>query len=155
MPEFVLNTEIDADIAAMDENNGHKDLNAFAQGYIEAMFFTNSDTDSDDDLGGLSVYQLSHDAIKSIADKCATFWKENRRDLESAMRLVPGSKAFRYAKEELDETRLGHFFWYASQGHGVGFDDDGDSVCLKRLQEAGRNTREAYVTVCGNKIEHD
>lgn len=154
MPEFVLNTEYDADIAAMDENNGYNDLNAFAQGYIEAMFFTNSETDSDDDLGEMSVYQITSEGIADIAAKCAAFWKANRRDLESAMRLVPGSRAFRYAKEELDERRLGHFFWYASQGHGVGFDDDGDSVVLKRLQAAGTSEREAYIEVFGHKINH-
>lgn len=29
---------------------------------------------------------------------------------------------FEYAREPLDDRRLGHLFFYAAHGHGIGFD---------------------------------
>ena len=138
MPQFMLNTPTRASL--------YDALDTFTKGYIEAMFFTNCDSGDDDEhkANRLGVQRLTRESIVTIADECKRFWQANETDLQAAMELEPGSESFRYAKEELDETRLGHFFWYARQGHGVGFDDDGDSPILERLQEAGRNFGESY-----------
>jgi hypothetical protein len=148
MPQFILN-----DRPAPKQ---YDELGDFAKGYVEAMFFTNGDTGDDDEhkLNNLGVERLTKEAIKDIAADCVKFWKENEADLEAAKELEPGSDDFRYAKFELSDARLGNLFWFARQGHGVGFTDDGDASCLKRLQDVARRQGEAYVETYRGWIYH-
>ena len=151
MPQFHLNDD--------HAPKSYDDLNDFAKGYIEAMFFTNegvdSETHGDYYLNELGVSRLTKKSLVAIARDCARFWTENETDLKAALELVPRSESFKYAKEELTETRLGHLFLYSRQGHGVGFTDDGNADCLERLQEAGRNFSDAYVSTYRGWIYHD
>lgn len=150
MPQFILN-----DTPA---TKSYDDLSAFAKGYVEAMFFTNEGVDSEEKgenyLNELGVSRLTKQAVANIAKDCAKFWADNEEDLKAAMTLEPGSEGFKYGREELDETRLGHLFLYSRQGHGVGFDDDGEAECLKRLQEAGRRFPTAYPDTYRGWIYH-
>src|SRR6478672_11473225 len=141
MPEFILNRPTRE--TAFDK------LDTFARGYVEAMFFTNCDCGSDDEhkANKLGVARLTRDSVGNIARDCKRFWQANEQALTATMELEPGSASFRYAKESLDETRLGQLFWYARQGHGVGFDDNGDSHWLKRLQESALQFGESYCDI--------
>jgi hypothetical protein len=151
MPEFILNKPRDR-----KPPHPYFELSTFAQGYVEAMFFTNGDTGDEREnlLNDWGVERLTKEACADIAKDCEAFWTANETDLKAAMELEPGSESFRYARYELDETRLGHLFWYSRQGHGVGFDDDGNADCLNRLQEAGRAFPEAYIEAYRGWIYH-
>jgi len=131
-------------------------LSDFARGYVEAMFFTNGDTgdEREDLLNELGVERLTRAAVADIEADCAKFWTANESDLSAAKDLEPGSEDFRYAREVLDDRRLGHLFWYARQGHGVGFEDDGSADCLDRLQNAARAFGEAYCETWRGWIHH-
>lgn len=155
MPEFILN----------DTNTGdaYGKLSEFAKGYVEAMFFTNGDTGDDNEnrLNELGTVRLTNDAIKNIARDCDKFLGAIMPDgcfaqqwIDRAKALEPGSPEFRYAKEALDDRRCGHLFWYARQGHGVSWDDDGSADCLVGLQEASRKFREANVYAVRGWIYH-
>jgi hypothetical protein len=56
--------------------SSYHDLPAFTQGYIEAMFFT--DTHDDSDIGDAIYEDLSPCAIASIKRDCAAFRKAAR-----------------------------------------------------------------------------
>lgn len=141
MPQFHLNDD--------NATRRFRDLSDFAKGFVEAMFFTNegmSDDDGDDKLNRLGVERLTVESIAKIAADCAAFWKANEADLEAAKALVPGNDDFFYAREPLDDRRLGHLFLYTRQGHGVGFDDDGNAPCLTRLDDAATIFPECHVS---------
>lgn len=167
MPEFILKTPPTRADIARARAYGYRparpvkphpfhDLSEFAQGYVEAMFFTNGDIGDDREnlLNEWGAGRLTRRAIDSIAADCAAFEKANAADLDAAKALEPGSDEFRYAREPLDDRRCGHLFWYARQGHGVGWTDDGDAECLARLQDACRAFGEAYVDAWRGWIHH-
>lgn len=141
MPEFHLNRP--------NPDHAFYTLDDFAGGYVEAMFFTNGDTGDEDEhiLNRMGVCRLTKASVETIRKHCAAFAEANRADLDAAKELEPGSEGLRYGKDELDDRRLGQLFWYARQGHGVAFTDDGDAPCLERLQEAARKTGESYVEI--------
>lgn len=141
MPQFHLNDD--------NATPRFNSLSEFAKGFVEAMFFTNegqSGDDGDDKLNRLGVGRLTTESIAKIAADCAAFQLANAAALDAAKALEPGSSEFRYAREPLDDRRLGQLFLYARQGHGVGFDDDGDAACLTRLQEAAQDFGECHVS---------
>lgn len=145
MSEFVLNKPRNR-----KPPHAFYSLSMFAKGYVEAMFFTNGDTGDeveDKSLNDLGVERLTRSSVEAIARDCEKFWSDNESDLQAALSLEPGSSEFRYGREELDDARLGNLFWYARQGHGVSFTDDGDASCLERLQEAAQRFGECYVEV--------
>lgn len=164
MPKFVLNTPPSAaDIRQavtygyISPRNGVRhDLSEFAKGYLEAMFFTNGDIgdEREDLLNDLGVKCLTKAAIADIAKDCAKFWEANAADLDAAKELVPGGEGFEYGRDELTDQRLGNLFWYARQGHGVAFTDDGYADCLDRLQDAASAFGEAYVEAYHGWIYH-
>ena len=137
------------------------DLDAFTQGYIEAMFFTECEPGTDADShdpetqsalhGECGFADLAPEALAHIIAQCAAFQADNATDLDAATGLEPGSDALRYARNTLDSERLGNLFWYARNGHGVTFHDDalplqhGGAACLYRLQDAARKAGEAWV----------
>ena len=136
--------------------HGYFDLSDFAKGYVEAMFFTNGDTgdEREDYLNELGVERLTRAALADISADCESFWTANESDLHAALELVPGTEGLQYARDPLDDRRLGHLFWFARQGHGVAFTDDGYADCLERLQEAAQRFGEACCETWRGWIHH-
>lgn len=132
MPEFQLNGAVPSD--------------DFAAGYIEAMFFTNCDCgDEREDLANqLGTGRLTLASRAAIARDCERFQRDHEALLTEAYALEPGSEAYRYAREQLDPRRAGQLFWFARQGHGVTWSDNGDAPCLEALQEVSRAMGESY-----------
>jgi hypothetical protein len=157
MPEFILNTPPSPQELRTARLNGftpkrakvhpYYALSEFARGYVEAMFFTNGDTcnENENSLNDLGVSRLTVAAVKSIAADCAKFESDNRASLDAALALEPGGNDLEWYNEPLDDVRLGRRFWYARQGHGVGFTDDGTANCLGDLQDAAQAFGESYV----------
>lgn len=91
-----------------------KNLHAFIAGYIEALFFAESATDSDGEtVEHLAGLELSAPAMEECRQDCARFL-----DLagDKVMLAVAGS-------DDYDHTQAGRDFWFSRQGHGVGFWD--------------------------------
>jgi hypothetical protein len=151
MPQFELDSDGTVNGLEFD------DLSPFLQGYIEAMFFTNQscipmtewhteesqervrEGEADGDLPNDAGFSDLHpDTLNAMHGDCSDFQNHNRRWLSIAYTLEPGRSGYRYAKEHLDKRRAGQLFWYARNGHGVGWTDDGDAECLKLLQSASR-----------------
>lgn len=132
MPQFIL------DGATTRE---FRDLPYLAQGFIEAMFFTEighgvdmadwldpenvADRESGSFDGNLpsdcGFTDLHESAIANIVKFCADFEAAAGEYLEAAL-----------GRDGYDSTRAGNDLWYTSQGHGVGFWDrkelDGDDL---------------------------
>lgn len=125
MPEFILDKE------HRDDMPEFKSLPEFVQGYIECMFFT--DTDEDDD--GCSIkpdsgyYQLSKDALDQILSDCNAFFE--RPGVPEAI----GDKSLVIA---------GHDFWYTRNGHGCGYLDRDGYADRDLLDEAAKTFGECY-----------
>lgn len=112
MPEFYLNFNDDA-------ARWHR-LDSFTQGYVQALFFTEMEhgTTSDDwnpetqsSLpGDVTFADLSQTAHATIVADCAAFQEKNATLLDMARELVPGDTGLKYAREALDDTRLGQLF---------------------------------------------
>jgi hypothetical protein len=102
MPEFVL------DRTARDEQIPFDKLPEFVQGYIEALFFTNSG-EPDDGIKPWSSYaDLSAGAIERILEDCNSFFLADGVDV---------------ALGDADLRASGRDFWYTRNGHGCGFWD--------------------------------
>lgn len=108
MPEFIL------DHGTREAGKRFQALDSFTQGYIQAMFFTNTG-DPDDSERGMqhaTLAELSEQGWKKIEANCAAFQEANKADLEEACDVTG-----------YDEERAGNDYWYTSQGHGVGYWD--------------------------------
>jgi hypothetical protein len=129
MPEFILNTPPGPrEIRAAAIANGDRaskarqphpfhDLDCLAQGYVEAMFFTNGDIGDEREnlLNEWGVACLTPDSVAAIARDCAAFEKTVAADGRT-VREILDSVADRY-----DDSQAGADFWFTRQGHGVGF----------------------------------
>lgn len=111
MPEFILNRPARRvhPFYALDD---------FAQGYVEAMFFTNGDTgdEREDLLDELGVERLTRAAVESIAADCQAFLGHIMPDGCSAQQWIDRAEGY-------DMEQAGSDFWFTRQGHGVGFWD--------------------------------
>lgn len=156
MPEFIL------DLGSPEHARDFNALDSFTQGYIEALFFTDEEQlceESGRDMpavafdmatmesrfvGGNSpgFADLAPATLAKIVADCARFQTANRALLDQASELEPGSESFRYGRNVLDDERLGQLFWYARNGHGISFEDDGDAPCLEALQNAAEAFRQ-------------
>ena len=156
MPQFILNTppsrrDVELGFKIMGKRRAvhpFNDLDEFAQGYVEAMFFTNGDMGDEtrpDRLNEMGVSRLTRDSVETIEGHCIRFQGDNAAALRAAKGLIPGGEGLEHGREALDDRRLGQLFWYARQGHGVAFTDDGYADCLSDLQEAARAFGECYV----------
>ena len=160
MPQFILNTPPSRADAQRAVAYGYlkpakrravhpfNDLDEFAQGYVEAMFFTIGDIGEvtrPDRLNEMGVSRLTRDSVETIEGHCIRFQGDNAVALRAAKGLIPGGEGLEHGREALDDRRLGQLFWYARQGHGVAFTDDGYADCLSDLQEAARAFGECYV----------
>lgn len=104
MPEFVLNVG-----DSKEDCRRFYGLDLFTQGYIEALFFT--ETGPDNEIPeGTPVSALSDAAWSRIKGDCKTFQGLNRSLLENA-----------YDAEGYDEEQAGRDFLYTRNGHGVGY----------------------------------
>lgn len=146
MPEFQPNTsgsvadrEPDTDIGEFSVAHWQwGDLDAFTQGYIEALFFTEGSpvwskaaiaadpAQWEVDLaegtadgvvpGDAGFADLASDALADIIADCAAF------------RQTEAWKAFDDWRshcdgDEADDAQAGHDYWFTRNGHGVGFWD--------------------------------
>lgn len=89
-------------------------LNSFAQGYIEAMFFTDANSDCED-LSDASFDELAPAALASIIADCEAF----EREAAPLLQLAYG--ATYDGSSQYGETQAGHDFWFTRNRHGVGF----------------------------------
>lgn len=164
MPQFIMEGILNPEFQSLPE---------FVQGYIEALFFTETapgidiaefetpeyqkemgEGRTDGCLPSEAGFQdLSADALSQILADCAKFQKEAAALLESAYRLQPGSDGFRYARNPINPKRAGNLFWYARNGHGVTWMDDGDSECLRGLQDLCRPFGEVNPYWHAGKVE--
>ena len=117
MPQFEL------DLGARDGAELFKACDAFTQGYIEAMFFTDAGPDSD--CADATVSELSAEAWAEIKRDCALFLAQlpvdghGRSLLDLAYDYEP-VEAWDYC-----ETQAGRDFWLTRNRHGAGFWDRG------------------------------
>lgn len=145
MPEFQLNYS--------RRKHPYNRLGTFAQGYVEAMFFTNGDTGDEREnlLNELGTARLTAKAVASIDADCEKF-----------LALSMGAFTVREwlddetSLRDYDEAQAGRDFWFTRQGHGVGFWDreqltkeDGD-----KLSDLARKFGEAYVETWRGWIHH-
>lgn len=107
MPEFVM------DHGTREAAKRFKALDAFTQGYIEAMFFTECHADNPE-LEDATFEDLAAESLAAIIEECKDFQESNERNL---------GMAYDYAPAAYDANRAGNDFWYTRNGHGTGFWD--------------------------------
>lgn len=150
MPEFILDTSG----AVRDPRPEYqpqlrwKHLDAFTQGYIEALFFTETapgvstaewQATEDHEEGSIpadvAFSDLAPQALATILADCKAFQEANAAALEDAYT----SEAVAY-----DEAHAGHDFWLTRNGHGAGFWARGLGTVGDTLSDACRRS-EVYV----------
>lgn len=147
MPEFQLNAD-------RHGKHAYYKLSTFAQGYVEAMFFTNGDTGDDNEflLNELGVEKLTREAVKDIAADCDAFLSK----------IMPDGRFCRQWLDEIagqaayDDERAGHDFWFTRQGHGVGYWDREELHEEQKLalSDLAHSFGEAYCEVARGWIYH-
>ena len=127
MPEFHLDTDGAVEAAPGSNLVGaihfHDDLDAFTQGYIEALFFTSGDpcgsfnegeAGENDDLTAVYGFSdLAPETLAAIIEDCRTFQMIAEADLTEANDI----------DHQCGEAEAGRDFWYTRNGHGCGFWD--------------------------------
>lgn len=96
------------------------DLDAFTQGYVEALFFTSTGTGDDGDLENAGFGDLAPETIASIIADCAAFQSTAAESLACAEAATDGLNGW-----HCDAEHAGRDFWYTRAGHGCGFWDGG------------------------------
>jgi hypothetical protein len=124
MPEFIL------DHGSSEASRSFSGLDAFAQGYIEAMFFTSEGDEND--LANIGVAELAPDTLAQIVADCYAFQMANAELLQTAYAMRSGFVG------EYDESRAGNDYWYTRNGHGTGFWDRGLCDVGDKLADAAR-----------------
>ena len=122
MPEFILSSAG----TVGDPPKRFDDLSELAQGFIEAMFFTECegslvDETFDPESGSAlpteaGFADLSEESLAKVLDVCTAFEAEHRALLDEATSKVVDGVAY-------DLKRAGNDLWYTANGHGVGFWD--------------------------------
>lgn len=136
MPKFELNQNY----------RKYESFSAFEKQYVEAMFFTNGDTcsNNEDHLNKLGVARLTNDSLLSIKVDCTKF-----------LATVADGKT---VQEWLDQAETdsdcnrshcaAHDLWYSRQGHGCGFwDGDWPAPYADVLDGAAKALGESFVEV--------
>lgn len=126
MPEFILDTG-----GAVTQSWRWVDLDAFTQGYVEALFFTDSGPD-EGQLGDAGFADLAPEALQTIITDCARF----QTDPSAEPLLAIAYECYDYSAEQ-----AGRDFWFTRNGHGVGFWD--------REQLGAGALGEALAACCG------
>ena len=127
MPQFALNTtptrrDVELGFKIMGKRrkvHPFNDLDNFAKGYVEAMFFTNCDTgdEREDSANRLGVKRLTRASVAAIARDCKAFLSHVMPD---------GCRVTQWlarVADDYSEEQAGRDFWFTRQGHGVGFWD--------------------------------
>lgn len=104
MPQFIL------DHGSSTTAGAFRQLDGFTQGYIEAMFFTETGSEDDGDLEHATV-----------ADLTPSSWEAIRTDCEEFQAAAASLLAQAYDRDGYDEEAAGRDFWFTRNGHGVGF----------------------------------
>jgi hypothetical protein len=99
MPEFFIQLG--------DQAREFARLDAFTQGYVEALFFTNCSSSDDGDLAGKGFMDLASESLELIVGECAAF-----QATANVAELIEGR-----------EIEAGRDFWFTRCGHGCGFWD--------------------------------
>ena len=94
---------------------GFNELDSFIQGFIEAMFFTESNSDNPE-LEHATFDDIAGESLMAIVIDCQNFQNKYSELL---------SKAYDSDLVEYDETMAGRDYWFTRNGHGVGFWDRG------------------------------
>lgn len=128
MPKFILR------YGTADAVHTFDMLDAFTQGYVEAMFFTECHSDNPE-LDSATVAELAAEAIGQIKIDCDTFQLANKLLLSEAY-AIGGRTLGRIGT--YDEAAAGRDFWYTRNGHGTGFWDSGLGECGDLLAKACR-----------------
>jgi len=123
MPQFILDTG-----GAVTQSTRWGDLDAFTQGYIEAMFFTDSGPE-EGQLGDAGFADITPEALQLCLADCDRFQEQHSELLAAAC-----------ACEGYGEERAGHDFWLTRNGHGAGFWD---------RQELPGEVRDDLTAACG------
>lgn len=145
MPEFHLDTSGEVSLASVQNADcltkrrfgsslrfEWADLDAFTQGYIEALFFTNAEElgagdflvarcEAAGEAHGFS--DLAPETLAQIIANCAKFQASDgwRDCLQDARREPERGEGVEVVFP--DDTRAGRDFWYTRNGHGAGFWD--------------------------------
>jgi predicted aminopeptidase len=109
MPQFILDT------GTPEAAHTYSKLDTFTRAYIEAMFFTDANSDSEE-LADASFAELAPETLQSIIKDCTDFQTSFAELIERACAL--GWMTY-------DEASAGHDFWFTRNGHGTGFWDRG------------------------------
>jgi hypothetical protein len=108
MPEFIIPYG-----SAKDEQR-FKGLSYLVQGYIEAMFFTDTGSGDDKGLEHATFADLDDQTLAAIKLDCDKFYAMAEPLISDAISLSPKPYTLR---------RAGNDFWYTRNGHGTGFWD--------------------------------
>jgi hypothetical protein len=130
MPEFILDHGSPAGAASFGK------LDAFTQGYVEAMFFTECHSDNPE-LEHATVSDLAPCTLAAIVADCARFQAEQSALLAKAYELAETTLAGRCGP--YDAAAAGRDFWYTRNGHGTGFWDSGLGDTGEALSKACRH----------------
>ena len=134
MPEFHLDTG-----GAVTQSIRWGDLDGFTQGYIEAMFFTDSGPD-EGQLGDAGFADLAPETLQSIIRDCEEFQAAAAKPLEAV-----------YESFATDDVEQGRNFHYTRNGHGTGFWDRGYDVLGEALSDLAHKAgqRDTYLDCNG------
>jgi hypothetical protein len=119
VPEFILDKGSPAASKAFTE------LPSFVQGYIEAMFFTDTGYAENGDLEHATVEELAPEFKDRIEADCAAFVQQADALLRKAC-----------AEHPYEMVQAGRDFWFTRCGHGVGFWDRGLGDVGDKLSDA-------------------
>lgn len=108
MPEFILPH------GSAEDEQAFNELAPFVRGYIECMFFTDTNTgdDAEDGLEHASTGELAPESLAKIIAECEAWQAENASLL-----------ALAYQQDDYSEEQAGRDYWFTRNGHGCGFWD--------------------------------
>jgi hypothetical protein len=119
MPEFILDTSGQVPIHGRrtepnpTEFTEWRHLDSFTQGYIEALFFTESGSEDDGkEIGDAGFADLAPESLADIIEDCTAWQAATAVLLEQA-----------YECEDYSPEQAGRDYWFTRNGHGVGFWD--------------------------------
>jgi len=124
MPEFILDTGGTVlGLPAPNATGGVQadgcytwdSLDSFTQGYVKALFFTESGSETDGkEIGDAGFSALAPETLARIIADCAKF-----QEGAAWLRAVNAAKFYDFP----GETAAGRDFWFTRNGHGCGFWD--------------------------------
>ncbi|MFA5490958.1 MAG: hypothetical protein WC284_17405 [Candidimonas sp.] len=108
------------------------DNDQFYNGYVEAIFFTNSG-DSEDELNDKNLSDFADETITDMKNDCEKFISQNSEILDQA-----------YEVEGVSYTpyQAGIDFWFTRNGHGAGFWDRDLGEIGNKLTKAAKSFKE-------------